>query len=273
MKTVGSTSLARVPHVAAAAALVCGLLAGCPGPIKSAKTPLTEYVQSNNFEVFDPPRSADGLGTIIQFKNAQESVVFRRDRCLPPDKIPSLPPEDRRIGALEGAYEIATDAKLELTLSRALMQSAFSVPVDIGAAFGASGVKKVKISFVEPYRDAIERGAAKDLVRALPKQNSCREEFLRPGNFVIHTVLGAKGIKYEFIGTDDKGVAITAEILDKIKASPELRAKWSGALGISVDGDILIGYRAWVASEVPGALEQQIEVSEAPPELIAERKQ
>lgn len=233
---------------------------GCANVPKTAISPLSQYMSTYDFELFSPPRSGDGIGTIIKFEAAQESIVFRRDRCLPAPQVPSLDEGARSVAMLQGSYEIDQSATLELGISRALMTKALGAPIDLSTAIGTNGIKKIKIAFVEPYRDAIEKGRAKDVVRAYAKGHTCLEEFARSGNLVIHTVLGAKGIQYSFVGEGGNSVQITAALLDQLKVSPEFKNKWNGQLGFDVAGDVLIGYRAWKAMEVSGAFDNPLEL-------------
>lgn len=67
--------------------------------------------------------------------------------------------------------------------------------IDLAASIGSNGVKSVSIKFDAPAVQRITRGEAKDYIRSLGENDSCIEEIRRDGNLVVHTVLGARGLK------------------------------------------------------------------------------
>ena len=215
---------------------------------------LQEYVEKNGFTAFTPPRDADGIGTVISFdKKNQETIVSSRQKCLPASDVPSLDPKKQSVALLSGEYEISNNNELELGISRVLSKNILGSPLDLSGAIGRNGIRKIEVQFIEPFRDRIERIDAKDYIRKLADDDSCLEEFKRDTNYLIHTVLGAKGMKYSFIGESGKKIAITADIADVVKLDESYASKLDGKLGFEIEGNILIGYRIWDVKGVPGA--------------------
>ena len=233
-------------------------IAGCktvdPDPITEAITPLTRYVAEYKFSLFSPPRQTDGVGTIIEFdRSGQESVLAARETCLPANLIPSPPKDQQGVALLSGSYTIDQSNSFELGLSKTLTQNALGVPLDLGSTIGVSGVEKIEIEFINPFRDRIERVKARSVVRSMEESDACLEELKASGSLIIHTVIGAEGMRYKFVGEGGRNIAISAEILNALKAGNEYKDKWEGDLGFEVSGNLLVGYRTWKATQVSGA--------------------
>ena len=238
------------------------LLCGCGSDkemIRKSQTPLLEYLDQNGFTAFNPPRAGDGAGTIIQFnQQKQESIVFPASKCFPATPVPRA---ENKVALLETEYTLTADNKLELSLPQLTKYQ-----INLAASIGSNGVKSVSIKFDSPSIQRITKGEAKDYVRTLPKSDSCSEEIRRDGNLVVHTVLGARGLEYTFNGEGGTKLAVTAEILNSMKASPSTSQQFKGAASMKFKPEnfdkgelMLLGYRTWKASEVPGALSTNVE--------------
>lgn len=239
------------------------LFAGCTTGaefMKKSRSPLTAYIEDNGFTPFNPPRSGDGAGTIIQFNSQkEESIVFDAKKCFPRTSVPI---ETKDIAALEHEYTLRSDSKLELSLPVLAKYK-----VDVKGAIGSNGVKSVNIKFDAPVIQRIAKGYAKDYVRSLNPADTCVEEITRDSNLVIHSVLGARGVEYTFNGEGGNKLSLTAEILNSMKVNPETSQQFKGASSLKFKVDntdkdqlMLFGYRAWRATEVPGALKSSVEL-------------
>lgn len=242
--------------------MITSLVTGCANDrnvIRNSQSPLFEYLEQNGFTAFNPPRSGDGVGTIVQFDQLkQETIVFPAEKCFP---LAFVPRENNAVALLETEYTLASDNNVEFSLPQLTKYK-----VDLSGAIGNNGVKSVSIKFDAPTVQRITKGEAKDYIRSLPTQNSCVEEILRGSNFVVHSVLGARGFEYTFNGEDGSKLALTAEILQSIKASSSTSQQFKGASSLKFKaenadngGIMLLGYRSWKAAEVPGALKSGIE--------------
>jgi hypothetical protein len=71
-------------------------LAGCTSfehKVAEIQSPLRATMEELEYSPFNPPRVADGLGTIISFNpKGEETIEAARSSCLPEAQVPSLPP-------------------------------------------------------------------------------------------------------------------------------------------------------------------------------------
>lgn len=129
------------------------LFAGCTTDaeiMKNARSPLTTYIEDNGFTPFNPPRSGDGAGTIIQFNSQnEESIVFDAKKCFPRTSVPM---KTKNIATLEHEYTLGSDSKLELSLPVLA-----GYKVDLKGAIGSNGVKSVNIKFDAPVTQRITK--------------------------------------------------------------------------------------------------------------------
>lgn len=248
----------NVVLLAALATTIAGCITDESVQTKSL-TPLVQFMEQNGFTAFNPPRSGDGAGTIIQFNpQKEESVVFPAGKCFPLTPVPRV---TNQVALLEAAYTLTSDNRLEFSLPLLAKQE-----IDLKGAIGNNGVKSVSIKFDGPVMQRITKGEAKDYIRTLQKTDTCVEEINRDGNLVVHTVLGSRGLEYTFNGEGGNKLALTAEILNSINMSASSSGQFKGAASLTFKAKdfekgelMLLGYRTWRAADVPGALSANVE--------------
>lgn len=218
--------------------MVIGLsLAGCA-------TPLQKYIKAHKYEPFAIPRSDDGIGIIITFRDGAESLVAARSECFPKESVPGADPLIR-VALEEETYEIKDSDGVELNLAKAIANG-----VDLKAAFNYAQVKKVRISFLEPFEDRISEISVEKHAKTLAGE--CLKAILAKDDYVINRVLGAKGIAYTFLSENNSKLTLDANILNQISLEPSLQRQYTGKTDLSAEFPILIGYRLLRPQISPG---------------------
>jgi hypothetical protein len=129
----------------------------------------------------------------------------------------------------------------------------------------------VKYRLLAPYTTRITLISARNYLRSLPADDSCRQLVEAQGNLLLHTVLGAKGVEFSFYGESDARMTVSAEIIGILNAEPRLASKYAGTSSLQLSDDMLLGYRAWQLGEVSGIVsggKDLIELSPADVERI-----
>lgn len=231
--------------------------------LPQAESQFESYLRTMRFTRIVPPRSGDGAGTIISFdQKGEESIEASAAQCFTPR---SVVPERYPTAAFDSEFTLTTNDTVALTLPAIL-----KTKLDLQANLSGAGVKKVTFRLIEPSETRITRLQAAELYEALPSDSLCKKYVDADRNLVIHTVLGAKGISYSFYGSNDTKIALTADLLNVVKAEPTLVSKYQGQSSLQVTGrDIMfVGYRAWKAAEVKGLVAGGTVFEEATPDDI-----
>lgn len=238
--------------------LIVSFFIGCPHPYEVSQTPLDKIVKAHGYTMFNPLRSYDGVGTIISFDNKKETTVASKKTCLPDNEVPTLTKKDQAIALLSGSYSITKLNKTDFGFANDITKKKIDQKFNISGVIKLDSVKSIEVKWIAPFGDRIERIKVKDYARSLDEGNSCLEELVRKDNLIIHSVIGAEGISYKFIGNENKEIKINAKILKILNGGHEFNQKWDGKFGFEIKSRMLIGYRAWKASTVRGALKNDI---------------
>jgi hypothetical protein len=140
-----------------------------------------------------------------------------------------------------------------MSFANQLSERLFGYEVDLSAAFEQNNIDRISLKWVDPYRDRIERIAARRHIASLDPESYCSKALSAEKNLIIHSVIGAKGISYTFESKSGDLIELNAEILSQIGIPASSTRISETEAGISVKGDILLGYRAWIASNAWGA--------------------
>lgn len=236
--------------VAAAAVVLSGPVRAQP----SSGDALESALRAQNFVLFKPMRSNTEAGSIIAFEaDGSESLIAVPERCLPPSKVS---PSKGASALLDGAFTVAKADKSAADISRTLTRG-----VDVTAAVGRGEVSLVRYKFIDPFISSIPKLDTRAYVRSLPAKSPCREEFVRQGNLVVHTVIGAKGVEYTFHTQDGKQLSLTTRFLELLGFSIQSSRDKAGTSSLRFeDKPILMGYRTWTASSVSSAAGDELEL-------------
>lgn len=124
-----------------------------------------QYLEQYRCSPFIPPRSSDGVGTIVRFNSkGEESIIQTAEACLPPEEVK---PEREIIGLSSAEYDLTADDK---------------VP----------DVRKNAFRLIEPYQIRITVGETRSYLKKLPRNSDCFKDAVNPKNIIIHTVFGAQ---------------------------------------------------------------------------------
>lgn len=259
----------RLAMASVCMAVLTTLSWGCASTNPYRATELTRYIEEQQFVAFKLPRTQDGVGTIIDFKDGYESVVASPD---PPESQCLTAEVAARSGfpvaALTTEYTVDSAANLDLDLGRAAFAE-----LDLATALKANRVKSVKIRLVEPFVERMTRLSAMTYIESLTEDDPCATFFLDGENLVINSVLGAQGVEYTL--QDERGVALTldADVLEDVGLEGGAHSNFEGKQSIVIDGPILIGYRAWRATQVPGLAGTPIRLEALPAKVIVHQRE
>ena len=249
-------------------AAVC-LIAGCSTPTeRTTKAQLDEldgYIKAYKYTPFRPPRGGDGAGTMITYNAlGQESTIAAASECLPPT---SVVPETFDAGTLKTKYTINRQGGVTLSLIKVL-----SGTLDLDAALSATNITAVQVTLVAPFENRITWVAARKHLTSLPKDSVIISAAKLPGNLVINKVLGVKGVHYEFLGTNNTSLKITAEISRLIKLTPDLQRRFEGEGSLDITNTLFVGYRAWKGREIASLLQATATPAELRPTDIEQTR-
>lgn len=229
------------------------ILSGC------GSTELQKFIEERDYVPFVVPRDSLGVGTMIDFQAGVESLVDSGDTGICLTEKNGVKWYDTKAGLETTEYEITRDNKLELNLGKILGDE-----VKVEGAFRDARVKKVRIELVEPFERRIAKIDVKQFLGTIDDSSPCYT-FLRDrelGVFVIHSVLGANAIRYQFLSDTSTALTLDAKVLEEMDIRGETNRKYVGKDSLSVDFPILIGYRAWEAYQLPGAARTMFGVRE-----------
>lgn len=227
-------------------------------------TPMERYVMDHDYEPFVIPRSADGVGVIITFRDGAESLVASREECLPAASVPGANPLIR-VQLESQSYELRDNDRLDLNLAKAI-----SSEIDLKGAFKYSRVKKVKISFTNPFEDRVSEVSVKNHANTLT--GACLEAIKNKKNFVINRVLGAQGISYSFVDESNAAITLDADLMKQINANAALERQYAGQTELKVDFPVFIGYRLLQPQILPGMAVTNIDLREVSLKEVKETK-
>ncbi|HEY6139965.1 MAG TPA: hypothetical protein VI670_19590 [Thermoanaerobaculia bacterium] len=239
------------------------VLSGC-----ETASPLASYLKRNGFESFTPPRTKDGVGTIVDFKDKTESVVVSPDppdpRCMTADVVS---PSRQVVALPKLEYTLSRDWGVELSLPNSVIEG-----IDLSGAFSDHRVKTVRIQITDPYDIRITRDSVIRYFASLSQDDRCRTYLLDPENFLINRVLGASGVRYEFADDSGRALKLDAELGAKLKLSPTASQKYVGKEALNIEAPILIGYRAWRVTKAQGLVGEPIRLQDLSASEIARGK-
>ena len=223
------------------ALLMLFLVVGC------ATSPLTRYLDDHSYVAFVPPRDGGGVGTIIRYEHGTEVTVASPDpplnQCLSPTAVPRM--SRRRVALTRQSYKLTRNFQTELSLIKALSRS-----IDVTGAYKDDRVHAVEIELLEPFEDVMTELSVKQYIESLPADDPCRAALTAEGNFVLHTVVGAGGVRYRFVDDHGRSVKLDGALSDKIGLTGELSTKYVGNTTLEVSFPVYVGYRAWRAEQL-----------------------
>jgi hypothetical protein len=223
---------------------------------------LEGQIRAVKYTPFRPLRSTDGAGTIVEFNwHGEESRLAAATNCL---VIGTNQIHRDYTAILDTVYTNRNSGGLEFDLGKL-----FEPQLTLAATFTNSNVKEVKIKLHNPFEEYIYYLPTKGALNALPTNSDCRDLLKNnKGCLLLHSVLGAEGVEYEFIGSDGRTLSLTATILKQINVKPEHRSDYEGKSSLNFQKEILLGYRAWRPKKLSGFWYGTFDFKELSPEEV-----
>jgi hypothetical protein len=199
-------------------------------------TPLAQYAKQNDYRPLKPPRTEDGVGTVVHFKMRHESLVT--GPLDTPTCLAEVPRQERSVVLLDREYRIDQTAGLELGIG-AVKQ------VNLSAAFNDSRVKGASVRLKQPFEEVISEVTLRRYFDQLPSDHFCREVLCTPQNRLIIQVLGVKGFEINFLSESGSTVPIDQNLLHYMSGNASV--KWDRRVverdSVVIDFPVIIGAR------------------------------
>lgn len=240
------------------------VLAGCA--FNKPNAGLNQYIRDLDYQPFALPRSQDGVGTIIDFKNGTESLVATGNECFL--KANSNAVNTRKVGTTDVERTVDLGADISFSLPRSVLNVA-----DISGLARASKAKSIKVSLKQPFEQYISRMQFRSYINALASDDPCMPLLTDARNLIISQTLGAEGVSYQFLDGSDNAISLTADIVNGANLKPELRAKIQGTNKLETTEPLLIGYRTWDVTKPSGVVGTQLDVREVPRQEFEVRRE
>ena len=224
---------------------------------------LKDYLRTNKYVVFVPPRQNVTVGTIVNFSSGFESVIS--SKCVPADKV--KPSEPAAVGLTDLTGTLDRTIGFEGSFTKA-----FDPSIDLKGAYSDARVRKITVEISEPTETHIESNDLKEYVASLKPGTPCARTMSNKKNLVLENLLEIKGINYSFYDKDGKKINLDAGLLKAIKLSPSYQKNFENTDTLKLDKPIYIGYRAWKVTVLPGGVKDKVNVKEATPDEIAKLK-
>ena len=243
------------------------VMAVLPGCASTPHAGFNDFISKFEYVAFNLPRSQDGVGTIIDFKDRTETLVARGTECflrVNSNDVVST----RQVGVATLDEKVDWNAGASFGLPKAILES-----VDVSGLAKASGAKSVKISLKAPYEQYISRLQFVTYLNGLQANDPCKPLFSDPKNLIIYQVFGAKGVSYQFNDSSDNAISLTAKILDQIDLKPELRRTSQGAGKLETEEALIIGYRTWVVTKPAGLVGTTLDVENVTKNVVETRRE
>jgi len=228
------------------AALGLSLLAGCE-TYKSKET--YKIVEEYNYVPFDPPRTGDGVGTIINIEGGQELVIASKNTCLPDSDIKA-----ERFNAVIPEYNIKSSNSGDV----GLVFDKF----DVNGVFQDTRVSEVEVKLINPFEERIEALHVIDYFkkRKANPEDSCVSLFEEDGNLIIKRVLGAQGIEYKFLNNSGTVINVDADLLSNIAIGADLNVEKTINKSLKIKHEVYLGYRLWQPKLGPAVISEGIDL-------------
>jgi hypothetical protein len=239
-------------------------LAGCAANKPNAG--LNQYIRDLDYQPFALPRSQDGVGTIIDFKNGTESLVATGDECFL--KMNGSTVNKRKVGTTDVERTIDLGADMSFSLPRSLLSFA-----DISGLAKASKAKSIKVSLKQPFEQYISRLQFRSYVNGLSSTDPCKPLLTDAQNLIISQTLGAESVSYQFLDSSDNAISLTADIVNGANLKPELRSKIQNTNKLETAEPLLIGYRTWDVTKPSGVIGTELDVREVPRQELEARRE
>ena len=230
------------------------ILAGCGTNVIVPNDELTEehFIGVYKFSPFNPPRDADGVGTVITFDdNGQESIVYRASSCIDPASVHA---SIANVAIPNRQYNITSKNVLEWDLSAKM-----GFNLNLTGIVKGDEVVRVKFRLVNPTVTSIEMGTTRRFIASLD-EDTCLSELLNSRNLIVHSVLSAEAIEYTFTDEYNNRIDVQAKLVGEEGAQVTRDVSFSEDKAIVLNKKMFFGYRAWFALELSGLLGDRVDL-------------
>ncbi len=224
---------------------------------------LREYLKQYKYVVFVPPRANATAGSVVNYDAGFETIVS--SKCLPPDKV--KPSEFSAVGLADREGTLTKNLGIEGAFARGV-----DPKIDLSGAFKDARVQKIVVQISEPMENYLESNDVKDYIASLAPGSSCLQAFTNKRNRILAGLLRIDSITYKFEDKDGKDISLDLKLLSLIKLSPKYHKDFENKDSMKITQPIFIGYRAWQATKIPGAVRSRVDLNDSTSEEIVDLK-
>tara|TARA_B100000749_G_scaffold270157_1_gene249657 strand:+ start:2942 stop:3718 length:777 start_codon:yes stop_codon:yes gene_type:complete len=137
---------------------------------------------------------------------------------------------------------------------------------NFSAILSYSDVESIELEFIDPYVRLVSRTSAQKTFNS--GSEVCKKAASNKRNIVIHQLLGVKGVKFNFVGSDGGSVNLNAEMTEKANLTGKIKREAEASGTISIEEDLYVGYRAFSGQLAAGALGDRVAFTILDPEEV-----
>ncbi|WP_426088392.1 hypothetical protein [Janthinobacterium sp. PSPC1-1] len=211
-------------------------------------------LQDSSFDAWYPPRSGDGIGTIITFDDKKREIIVKSGASCFKSK-----PLKYSVGILEKSVNYSADGSVSYQVAEALKSK-----VDINAMASSNKDKKINLALKSPYRQRYETSDLKQEMASMSRDSECFRALTNKNNLFVFDVLGAEGVSFKVVDNAGASIKFNAALINAGKLDSSIQVKANETDELIVPEPMLVGYKAIRATYFPGLTHDRVEVVEVP---------
>lgn len=225
------------------------IFTGCASnPPQEQVAAFDDFLKAYKFTQFVPSNQiVEPLSIMTKNDGFQEFVAFPEDCSWSIE--PNIVLSKTLLTSLNKRVDKYTN--LDLNVSKDILRSA-----SLLAILEYSKIESVNLEFIAPYLKVVSRISAQETFNS--GSEVCKNAAENESNIVIHQLLGVKGVKFSFIGTDGKKVGFDAEFLKNANLKGEIRREAESNGSVTINENLYIGFRAFSGQLARGALSDRV---------------
>lgn len=201
---------------------------------------VAEIMFEKRYTPIDVIRNDWGVGTVINFQDGVENIVWFDSECLGLQQGDSIAATSGATLNTKSMY-FSSEKDLEGSMAENLVEG-----VDLSGAYKDGRVVSVEVSFSKPFETVVSDGGLTLRIEELvEKKQSCVERIISGNAFVIDRTVSAAGFISSFSDDRNFEIKIDADLLSVLNADGSVRNRFLGSDRISSEEPRILGYRIY----------------------------